>query len=109
LSVKEPEEKNQPVDLLMDLFDAWWFNLGNTKKEETMDFDLVGFLKEKGLEVVDKREAGGALWVVGGQELAAMMEDLKAKGISFTFSQNGGRASKHRPAWFSKWKGPQAT
>lgn len=74
-----------------------------------MDFDLVGFLKEKGLEVVDKREAGGALWVVGGQELAPVMEQLKAQGIAFTFSQNGGRASKHRPAWFSKWKGTQAT
>jgi predicted peroxiredoxin len=93
----------------MDMFDAWWVTQRGTKKEESMDFDVVGFLKEKGLEVVDKREAGGALWVVGGQELAPAMEQLKARGISFTFSQNGGRASKHRPAWFTKWKEAQAT
>jgi hypothetical protein len=98
-------KKDQPGNVPLDLYDVWWSNQSHTKKEERMGFDVVGFLKEKGLEVVDKREAGGALWVVGGQELAPVMEQLKAQGIAFTFSQNGGRASKHRPAWFSKSKG----
>jgi hypothetical protein len=102
----EPKKEHELVGLLMDLLDGW-ANQNSTKKEESMAFDVIGYLKGKGLEVVDKREVGGALWVVGGQEIAPMLEELKAQGITFTYSQSGGRASKHRPAWFSKWKGPQ--
>jgi hypothetical protein len=68
-----------------------------------MAFDLTGYLQEKGLEVVDKRASGGALWVVGGEELAPLMEELKAKGIAFSLAPQGGRASRHRSAWFTKW------
>jgi hypothetical protein len=68
-----------------------------------MTFDLMGCLQEKGLEVVDKRASGGALWVVGGTELAPLMDELKARGIAFSRAPQGGRASRHRPAWFTKW------
>ena len=70
-----------------------------------MEFDLMHFLQEKGLEVLDKRAAGGALWVIGGTELAPLMEELKARGIAFTLAPQGGRASRHRPAWYTKWTG----
>lgn len=68
-----------------------------------MQFDLMSFLQEKSLEVIDKRASGGALWVIGGAELAPLMEELKARGIAFTLAPEGGRASWHRPAWYTKW------
>lgn len=55
------------------------------------------------LEVLDKRTAGGALWVIGGAELSPLMEELKTQGIAFTLAPQGGRASRHRPAWYTKW------
>lgn len=65
--------------------------------------DLVPFLKSKGLETVDKRPQGGALWVVGGrEELASLMAELAKKGHRFVFTANGGRASKHRPSWYMR-------
>jgi hypothetical protein len=73
-----------------------------------MAFDLSGYLQEKQLEIIDKRASGGALWVVGGTELATVMDELKAKGIAFSFAPQGGRASRHRPAWFTKWAESQA-
>jgi hypothetical protein len=55
-----------------------------------------------GLEVIDKRPAGGAFWVVGGAELAPVMDELKRQGIHFTFLPGGGKATGHRPSWFGK-------
>ena len=68
-----------------------------------MAFDLLSFLHEKGLEVYDKRAAGGVLWVIGGTELAPLMDELKARGIIFTLAPQRSRASRHLPAWYTKW------
>ena len=73
-----------------------------------MEFDLLGYLQEKNLEVLDKRASGGALWVIWGAELAPLMEELNARGIDFTLAPQGGRASQHRPAWYTKWAGSEA-
>jgi hypothetical protein len=66
------------------------------------DDELLGLLAAESVEVIDKRRAGGALWVVGGPELAALMDRLAARGFRFSYSKDGGRASKHRPAWWIK-------
>ena len=64
---------------------------------------LVVFLEKKGLEVIDKREKGGALWVIGGKELDPIIKETrKAFGALWTFSQNGGRATGNRTSWFTK-------
>lgn len=65
--------------------------------------DLVSFLENKGLEVVDKRERGGALWVIGGKEIDAILKETrKLYGALWTFSQNGGKATGNRTSWFTK-------
>jgi len=64
--------------------------------------DVVESLRLQGLEVIDKRPAGGALWVVGGAEIGKLLEGLKAKGYRFSFAKSGGKATKNRPAWFAK-------
>lgn len=62
--------------------------------------DIQAVLKEKGIAYIDKREHGGALWVVGGHELDDLMTELKGMGFKFWFSEKGGRVSKNQPAWF---------
>lgn len=64
--------------------------------------DVVEFLRSRHLEVIDKRASGGALWVVGGQEISGLLNGLRAKGLRFSFAKNGGKATKNRPAWFAK-------
>lgn len=75
--------------------------LSESPKESTVD--EVAFLRSHGLDVVDKRGSGGSLWVVGGRELAPLLKELRTTyGVRFIFAENGGRATRHRPAWFSK-------
>ncbi|HEY0094552.1 MAG TPA: hypothetical protein VGB96_09520, partial [Archangium sp.] len=53
-----------------------------------------------GLEVINKVPAKGALWVIGGVELTLAMKEVRQHGLSAGFSEAGGRATGHRPAWF---------
>lgn len=65
--------------------------------------NLLTYLTSLGLEVVDRRDKGGALWVIGDeQKLKSIMQDLQSKGYEFKYLEQGGRASKHRPAWWIK-------
>lgn len=64
--------------------------------------DIQAVLKEKGIAYIDKREHGGALWVIGGHELDDLMAELKSMGFRFWFSEKGGRISKGAAAWFCK-------
>ena len=73
-----------------------------TKPSVVASDDLLATLDERGVEYIDNRTKGGALWVVGGADLATMMSDLASRGHKFTRSTNGSRATKHRPGWFVK-------
>lgn len=65
--------------------------------------NLTGFLKNKGLEVVDKREKGGALWVIGDKGIDPILKETrKLFGALWTYSERGGGATQHRSAWFTK-------
>jgi len=65
--------------------------------------DLIATLEERGVDYVDKRPNGGALWAIGGAELSTVMSDLAKRGYKFTFSARGGRATMQRPGlWFVK-------
>jgi predicted peroxiredoxin len=77
----------------------WTVHSGKTLFSESES--LLSFLKSQGLEVIDKRPYNGALWVVGGNELQHLMIQLKKAGVNFVFTDRGGRASRHRPAWYT--------
>lgn len=66
---------------------------------------LKEYLQDKDLEVIDKREAGGALWIVGDKaELTPVVKEIgNLYGAYGNFSA-GGRATKHRPGWFTQCK-----
>lgn len=61
---------------------------------------LIRSLKRLGVRYVDKRPSGGALWVIGGEDLRPLMKQLAEKGFKFTYTSKGGRATKRRPGWW---------
>ena len=81
----------------------------NEEKDEALNGeggkDLKGFLESKGLEVIDKRAAGGCLWVVGDKaKIASVITEAgKLYGAYGNYS-GGGKATKNRPGWFTKCK-----
>ena len=63
---------------------------------------LTEYFKQSGLEVIDKRKKGGALWVIGDKESIGHIVDraislYKVKG----YYSKGGRTTKYRPAWWT--------
>lgn len=70
--------------------------------ETTQENDeaLFGLLTEKGIEYTDKREKGGALWIVGGHELDEVMMACGEIGFTFFFSEKGGKTTKGKPGWY---------
>jgi len=66
-------------------------------------FNLIVFLAGKKLRIIDKRASGGCLWVIGGNELGSLMNELKARNILFTYAPNGGEATSHMAAWYTKY------
>lgn len=64
---------------------------------------LIDFLRGKGLEVIDKRSKGGALWVVGDKSLDPILKESRNLFQAlWTYSERGGGATKHRSGWFTK-------
>ena len=92
----------------------------NTKKEATDEVDkviaeaqteeesiddgvwLIPAIEAVGLDYVDKRDMGGALWVIGGRELVGIMGDLQKRGAHFKYREGGGKATKGKDAWWVK-------
>jgi|GEM_PF-4120957 len=64
---------------------------------------LINYFERLGCEVKDKRHAGGALWIIGDTAIMKIIIDhLSELDIDIGFASKGGRASNHRPAWFTK-------
>ena len=64
---------------------------------------LADFLKGKGIEVIDKRGNGGALWVIGDKSIDPILKETRKQyGALWTYSEKGGYATKHRSGWFTK-------
>lgn len=70
-----------------------------TLEEET---DLLTMIRAAGISYVDKRDRGGALWIIGGQELNEFVRQCRNYGIRFTFKKAGGKATKGEPGWWTK-------
>jgi len=77
---------------------------GNSKKHNpaSQKTDVLEILKQEGVSYIDKRAAGGALWVIGGHELDEIMAQIKRKGYAFVFSEKGGKVTKGQSAWWYK-------
>ena len=70
---------------------------------EKDDDKVISLLKSESIEYVDKRGKGGSLWIIGGkEELSDFVRRCKELGTNFIFKPGGGRASKHRDAWWAE-------
>lgn len=64
--------------------------------------DILTFLQQQNIRYIDKRQQGGALWIVGGHELDAMMDEVKDMGFFFHFKRGGGNLTKGKDGWWYK-------
>jgi hypothetical protein len=61
------------------------------------------YLEKLGIEIIDKRSKGGALWLLGGEELEPLINDLtNTESITFKFAINGSKSTANRPSWYTK-------
>ena len=68
------------------------------------DANLIDFLKSNSIEYVDKRQKGGALWILGGHDLDDVMVKCGEMGYKFFFSEKGGKITKGKPGWYLRAK-----
>jgi eukaryotic-like serine/threonine-protein kinase len=63
---------------------------------------LIDAVRAAGIQMIDNRDFGGALWVVGGLDLEPFVDDAQEEfGTSFHFKPGGGRATSYRDAWWT--------
>ncbi|WP_284035622.1 AAA domain-containing protein [Neobacillus sp. 114] len=116
MSLKKQYNKGKQTELIpnepeqLTFFDTPYVKTSTKIQEEEIygnknevPFPIVSYLKKQGFEVIDRRQKGGALWVIDKAGLKPIIQELKIKGIQFTYSENGGRATKKRPAWFTSY------
>ena len=82
----------KPVDII---------NFNN--ENSTLPFDLLAYLSTNKIVHVDKRNLGGALWMVGGKELNQIIKDLKKQGVNFIYTAKGGKVTNNQPSWFTHY------
>ena len=70
------------------------------EQAETTQFDLMTYLKAQDVEIIDKRNRGGTLWIIGGRELNKILFPLIKHKIFFHYMARGNRTTKNKPAWF---------
>ena len=92
LPVKKPKGSNEKLTSGSDIRESQ-----DTTRKGT---DILSMLKEREVTYIDNRDVGGNLWVIGGHELDTLMKELQENGYRFYFREQGGKASKGRPAWF---------
>ena len=64
---------------------------------------LKEYLQDKGLEVIDKRNSNGALWIIGEKaSLSPVIKEIESIYGAYGSFSAGGRATKHKPGWFTK-------
>ena len=62
---------------------------------------IVELLRSLGLEVIDQRSRSGAVWVVGGDELAVLFDEARLKDMGFRYQISGWSCTRGRSAWRS--------
>lgn len=83
-----------------------YYKINDLKKSKSIIIDtkdeLINILRINNFEIIDKRDKGGVIWIVGSKEVEDLLNILELKNIKVVFTPNGGRASKRRPAWYIK-------
>ena len=64
--------------------------------------DVIALLDYHHIPYVDKRKSGGALWMIGGEELREVAQKALTLGTRFNFKAGGGKVSEGKDAWWAK-------
>ncbi|MCM3671062.1 AAA domain-containing protein [Mesobacillus maritimus] len=88
-----------------ELFDETEFEneVASNRRKTTKSFSLVHYFEKEGYKVIDQREKGGAIWVIGDESLKPLMDNLERMNIPFSYSPKGSRSTKKAPAWYSNY------
>ena len=64
--------------------------------------DIITLLNQHGIIYEDKRDSGGALWIIGGDELTEIVQKARSLGLNFHFKPGGGKLTKGKDTWWAK-------
>lgn len=73
-------------------------------KVDYSNSEVRKYFESKGLETIDMREKGGALWIVGEQAKIKQIVDEACEKFGISGSYSSGKSTGFRPAWYSKTK-----
>ncbi|MDI4647870.1 hypothetical protein [Cohnella hashimotonis] len=104
-------EKMREVEEQLPLIDKRFgetvrMEVGEAQQEDEQGIEIADYLTDRSLSIIDKRDHGGCLWVVGGWELKDAFFALKEQGFYFRFARSGSQSTKREPAWFLTGKDP---
>jgi hypothetical protein len=74
----------------------------NLENKAPQDDLLHLLLRDAGLEFIDNREIGGNLWIIGGQELKPVVDQLRNMRIHFHLQEGGGGRTGGRSLWWTR-------
>ena len=69
--------------------------------DRALDLVLEEMMR-KGLEVVDMRKVGGAVWMLPGPDVEFFLSRLLIQGLKPRWVEGGGTAIGNRPAYYVK-------
>jgi hypothetical protein len=53
---------------------------------------VLALLRKHNVSYIDKQQNGGALWIIGGSELTAIVQKAKDYEFYFVFAKDGGQS-----------------
>ena len=68
---------------------------------------VIDDIEYYGFDYVDERSSGGALWIVGGDELQEFVEEWRERLVNFEYAERGCAAVRWKPSWWTKDESPE--
>jgi very-short-patch-repair endonuclease len=94
---RETIKDNQQVKQVSDTSNEIRVNIKPQQYDE-----LINHLNQHSLKYIDKLQSNGALWVIGGEELSKVLNEIEHKGYRFKYAANGSKTTKSKAAWYIK-------
>ena len=63
---------------------------------------IIQVLEELNIPYVDHRNNNGCLWIIGDRSISSIFESFYEYSVVFHYKEDGGRATKGEPAWWTK-------
>ncbi|MCP8968995.1 AAA domain-containing protein [Ectobacillus ponti] len=67
---------------------------------EATPANFAAYLRQEGYKMIDHRDKGGALWVIGGSQLEPLFKQLEQQGVRFRYMPSGTKSTSNLPGWY---------